>query len=427
MIDALLRRRITKGGLTLRDASGKEAVYGSGAPRATMVLNRKGVLRRILRQPEFELGESYVYGEWDTPDLLGLLELLRSNAPGPVTPFWQRRLRALLTFSNDLVRSRRNVAVHYDLDEPLFRAFLDRDMHYSCAYFRTPEDSLEAAQAAKAELIGRKLLLEPGQRVLDIGCGWGSLAMFLATRYDVAVTGLTLSQEQHRVACEEAKRRGLEGRVEFRLEDYREHEGSYDRVVSVGMFEHVGRDAFDVFFNRVRARLAAGGSALVHTIGRPGPPLLATNPWIDRHIFPGGYIPSASEVLAPLERSGLVLCDLEVWRRHYALTLHHWQQRFQRHREAFVRSKGERFCRLWEFYLAACESAFAHGELEVFQFQIGTDQDALPLTRDYLYRDAPAADDGQAESPQRLSASRGASCSRCGDRSPAMLAPTSEP
>ena len=409
MIDALLRRRITKGSLTLRGADGEQQIYGSGSPHATVTLNREGVLGRILRQPDLELGESYVDGDWDTPDLLGLLDLLRRNAPGPVTPFWQRRLKSLLKFSNDLVRSRRNVAVHYDLDEPLFRAFLDREMHYSCAYFRTPEDSLEAAQTAKAELIGRKLLLEPGQRLLDIGCGWGSLAMFLAARYDVSVVGLTLSEEQHRVASAEAKRRGLEGRVEFRLEDYREHVGSYDRVVSVGMFEHVGRDAYDVFFDQVRARLANGGTALLHTIGRPGPPILVTNPWIDRHIFPGGYIPSASEVLAPLERSGLVLCDFEVWRRHYAFTLHHWQQRFQAHRETFVRSKGERFCRLWEFYLAACESAFAHGELEVFHFQIATDQDAVPLTRDYLYRDAPAAEQDHADGPQRLISSRGAS------------------
>ncbi|MCC5887403.1 MAG: class I SAM-dependent methyltransferase [Gammaproteobacteria bacterium] len=401
MIDALLRRRITRGTLTLRDASGEDTIYGSGEPRALVIFNTTGVLRRILRHPEFELGEAYLDGEWDTPDLLGLLEVLRLNAPGPVTPFWQRRLKALLKFSNGVVRSRRNVAVHYDLDEPLFRAFLDREMHYSCAYFRSPEDSLEDAQAAKAELIGRKLRLQPGQRVLDIGCGWGSLAMFLAARYDVEVTGLTLSQEQHRVACAEAKRRGLDGRVEFRLEDYREHAGSYDRVVSVGMFEHVGRSAYPVFFDLLRARLASGGIALLHTIGRPGPPILATNPWIERHIFPGGYIPSASEVIGPLERSGLVLCDLEVWRRHYAYTLHHWQQRFQAHRQTFAASKGERFCRLWEFYLAACESAFANGELEVFHFQLATDQDAVPLTRDYLYESSPVAEAPRADEPQR--------------------------
>ncbi len=406
MIDAILRRRISEGTLALRDASGEERVYGAGSPRATMTLNSKGVLRRILRHPELELGETYVEGEWDTPDLVGLLEVLHRNASGPVTPFWQRRLKSLLKFSNDVVRSRRNVAVHYDLDEPLFRAFLDSEMHYSCAYFRTPQDSLEAAQVAKAELIGRKLLLEPGQRVLDIGCGWGSLAMFLAARFDVAVTGLTLSQEQYRVACAEAKRRGLDGRVQFLLEDYREHVGSYDRVVSVGMFEHVGLSSYDLFFELVRARLSTGGTALLHTIGRPGPPVLATNPWIERHIFPGGYIPSASEVLAPLERSGLVLCDFEVWRRHYAFTLHHWQQRFQTHREAFVRSKGQRFCRLWEFYLAACEAAFASGALEVFHFQLGTDQDAVPLTRDYLYRDWPALD-GDRSNGRRRQASGG--------------------
>lgn len=409
MIDALLRQRITRGCLTLRDASGNETVYGAGSPRATMILNTEGVLRRILRHPELELGETYVEGEWETPDLLGLLALLRLNAAGPVTPFWQRRLKALLKFSNDLVRARRNVAVHYDLDEPLFRTFLDRDMHYSCAYFRSPDDSLEAAQAAKAELIGRKLRLEAGQRVLDIGCGWGSLAMFLAAHYDVHVTGITLSKEQHRVASAEAKRRGLEGRVDFRLEDYREHGGCYDRVVSVGMFEHVGLSAYSVFFEQVRARLVADGVALLHTIGRPGPPVLTTNPWIERHIFPGGYIPSASEVLGPLERSGLVLCDLEIWRRHYAYTLNHWQQRFQAHRRDFVRDKGERFCRLWEFYLAASESAFASGELEVFHFQLARDQDAVPLTRDYLYQDPPPIGQGeQVDARQRRATSQGA-------------------
>lgn len=409
MIDALLRRQITQGCLTLRDASGKETDYGSGSPRATMILNREGVLRRIVRHPELELGESYVDGDWDTPDLRALLDLLRRNVPMSTPPLWLRQLKSLLKLSNGIGRSRRNVAAHYDLDEPLFRAFLDSEMHYSCAYFPTQDVSLEEAQTAKAELIARKLLLEPGQRVLDIGCGWGSLAIYLASRFDVTVTGLTLSKEQYRVACSEVKKRGLEGRVEFLLEDYREHQGSYDRVVSVGMFEHVGRDAYQVFFDSVQTLLAAGGTALLHTIGRPGPPALATNPWIERHVFPGGYIPSASEVLMPLERSGLVLCDLEVWRRHYARTLYHWYDRFRSQRDAFVRSKGESFCRLWEFYLTACESAFNMGDLEVFHFQVGTDQDAVPLTRDYLYREPLLANGSHADALRQAGTWSGAS------------------
>lgn len=386
MIETLLRRRITQGCLLLRDATGEERLFGSGEPDATIVLKRPGVLRRILRHPELELGESYMDGDWDSPDLRALLHLLHRNIGSARSSPWLRRLLALLRYSNGLVRSRRNVAAHYDLDEPLFRAFLDREMHYSCAYFVSPEVTLEQAQQAKADLIGGKLLLQPGQEVLDIGCGWGSLAMHLAQRFGVRVTGLTLSAEQHRVASAEAQRRGLDGQVDFRLEDYREHSGQYDRVVSVGMFEHVGLRAYQRYFEVVRDRLRADGVALVHTIGRAGPPALKTNPWIERHIFPGGYIPSASEVLGPIEGSGLVLCDLEVWRRHYAHTLRHWLQRFQAQRSQFEASKGERFCRMWEFYLAACESAFATGQLEVFHFQLGRHQDAVPLTRDYLYR-----------------------------------------
>ncbi len=405
----MLRQRITQGRLILRDENGEEHHFGEGQPEAYMTLNQPGVLRRIVRYPALELGESYVDGDWDTPDPVALLNVLRRNFASEAGSIWLRRLQSVLKLGNSRRRSRRNVAVHYDLDEPLFRAFLDREMHYSCAYFTDPEVSLEAAQEAKAALIARKLCLQPGQQVLDIGCGWGSLAMYLATNHGVRVTGLTLSAEQHRVAVAEARRRGLSDQVEFLLEDYREHRRSYDRVVSVGMFEHVGRAAYGTFCDVVRERLQPGGVCLLHTIGRPGPPVHLTNPWIDRHIFPGGYIPSASEVIGPIESSGLVLCDLEIWRRHYAYTLHHWQQRFQSRRDEFVRSKGERFCRIWEFYLAASESAFDSGELEVFHFQLGRDQDAVPLTRDYLYRDVGEGAWRRSEQAPQLSESRTAS------------------
>ncbi|TVS16465.1 MAG: class I SAM-dependent methyltransferase [Gammaproteobacteria bacterium] len=409
MIYRMLRQRITEGRLILRDENGEEHHFGEGQPEASMTLNQPGVLRRIVRYPALELGQSYVDGDWDTPDPVVLLNVLRRNFASEAGSVWLRRLQSVLKLGNSRRRSRRNVAVHYDLDEPLFRAFLDREMHYSCAYFTDPEVTLEAAQEAKAGLIARKLCLEPGQQVLDIGCGWGSLSMYLAANHGVRVTGLTLSAEQHRVAVAEARRRGLSDQVEFLLEDYREHRRSYDRVVSVGMFEHVGRAAYGTFFDVVRERLQPGGVCLLHTIGRPGPPVHLTNPWIDRHIFPGGYIPSASEVIGPIESSRLVLCDLEIWRRHYAYTLHHWQQRFQARRDEFVRSKGERFCRIWEFYLAASESAFDCGELEVFHFQLGRDQDAVPLTRDYLYGNVGEGAWGRSEHAPRMSDSRSAS------------------
>ncbi len=387
MIYRLLRERIRHGSLTIRDEKGQEETFGEGEPHFLLRLNSAGVLGRILRNPALQMGEAYIDGGWDCDDLAGLLNMLRRNLRELESmPRWRRRLLALLRGANNPMRSRRNVSAHYDLDEPLFRAFLDEEMHYSCAYFPSPEVSLEQAQRAKADHIARKLCLSPGQKVLDIGCGWGSLAMHLAREHGVSVTGLTLSAEQHRVASATAAARGLEDQVQFLLQDYREHQGSYDRVVSVGMFEHVGLANYQAFFDVVRDRLSDDGVALLHTIGRVSEPVLATNPWIQRHIFPGGYIPSASEVLPTIERSGLVLSDLEVLRRHYAWTLKAWQERFQAQRERFVALKGERFCRVWEFYLAASESSFEEGDLVVFHFQLSRQLQSVPVTRDYLYQ-----------------------------------------
>lgn len=388
MIYRILRERLRHGSLTIREADGKEETFGSGEPHLMLRLNEPGVLGRIMRNPALQMGETYIDGGWDCDDLAGLLNLLRRNlAELEALPRWQRRLVGLLRGGNGRRKSRHNVSVHYDLDETLFRAFLDEEMHYSCAYFPTPDATLEAAQRAKADHIARKLCLEPGQKVLDIGCGWGSLAMHLARDYGVSVTGLTLSTEQHRVATATAADRGLQDQVQFLLQDYREHHETYDRVVSVGMFEHVGLANYQTFFDVVRDRLAPDGIALLHTIGRYSEPALAVNPWIQRHIFPGGYIPSASEVLPAIERSGLVMADLEVLRQHYAWTLHAWQERFQAQRDRFVTLKGERFCRIWEFYLAASESSFEEGELEVFHFQLSKQLRAVPVTRDYLYLD----------------------------------------
>ena len=398
----LLERHVRRGTLTVSMPDGTRHVFGEGQPSAVWNIRRARAVTRIALNPGANLGETYMAEDWDVEDggLHALLKILRVNLEQEVAAGRGIRvLQALATLVaswNNARASLSNVSRHYDLDEALFRAFLDQDMHYSCAYFREPGTTLEAAQAAKCDHIARKLCLRPGQRVLDIGSGWGSLAMRLAERHDIAAVGLTLSQEQLRVAQAAAQERSLAGRTEFHLLDYRRHRGQYDRVVSVGMFEHVGRRNFRRFFNAVRDCLAADGIALVHTIGQSSSPT-PTNAWIRRHIFPGGYIPAASEVLGAIERSGLVLCDLEVWRRHYALTLLEWNRRFQAARDALRSTRGERFCRMWEFYLVACATAFEVADLVVFQLQLAHRNDAVPLTRDYLH---PAAAVGAAAARQ---------------------------
>ena len=383
----ILEKFIQRGRLTVIDHEGGRRTFGEGEPTAAWRLNRSSTFPRILRNPLLNLGETYMDGEWDVAEgtLHGLLTILRANLESNVTGRrWLDPFRAVLRSWNGLAASRRNVSHHYDLDEPLFRACLDTDMHYSCAYFTDPQQSLEDAQAAKCRHIAAKLNLKAGQRVLDIGSGWGSLAVHLAEHHRVSVTGLTLSSEQLRVARETVRQRGLEDRVAFRLEDYREHAGTYDRIVSVGMFEHVGKPNYAAFFNQVAASLADDGVALLHTIASKAPPE-PVNPWIRRYIFPGGYIPSLSDIAPFVERSALTSADIEVLRIHYALTLQAWNERFQRHREQFVNSKGERFCRMWEFYLVVCQTAFEVGDLVVAQWQLTKDNRAAPITRDYLY------------------------------------------
>ena len=383
----LFDRYLRHGELTLVDTNGQRHTFGSGTPKVTWLMRRPDTLRRILADPALQLGETYMEQGWDVADgnLTDLIRILRSN----LGELAQRRtpvteLTALLQTWNALRASFANVHRHYDLDETLFRAFLDRDMHYSCAYFRDADMSLESAQLAKCNHIERKLLLAPDQRVLDIGCGWGSLALHLAETVGDSVVGLTLSAEQLRVARAEAVRRGLSDRVEFRLQDYRQHRGHYDRIVSVGMFEHVGRRNFGRYFAQLASQLLPGGVALLHTIGSTRPPA-STNAWYRRHIFPGGHIPSLSSIARAIERSGLHIGDLEILRPHYALTLKEWNRRFQTQRAQFAATKGERFCRMWEFYLVTSQTAFEFGELVVFQFQLGGRDAPFPPTRDYLY------------------------------------------
>jgi cyclopropane-fatty-acyl-phospholipid synthase len=284
---------------------------------------------------------------------------------------------------NPAPRSRRNVAHHYDIDGAIYDLFLDRERQYSCAYFPRPDADLDEAQQAKIRHIAAKLALSEGQRVLDIGSGWGGLAINIARLTGCEVDGVTLSTEQLAYARDWATRVGLDNRVRFELTDYRSLEGRYDRIVSVGMFEHVGINHYAAFFDKVRSLLSDDGVALLHFIGRTDGPA-ATNAFIARHIFPGGYIPALSEVLPSIERSGLMVADVEVLRLHYALTLRSWRERFLARREEAVRIQGERFCRMWEFYLAGSEAAFRYQNLVVMQIQMVRQVDALPLVRDYI-------------------------------------------
>ncbi|TGG92643.1 MAG: class I SAM-dependent methyltransferase [Aphanocapsa feldmannii 277cV] len=384
----LLDKFIRKGRLTLIDHRGLVTVFGEGSPSVSWRLNNASTLSTILRNPQFQLGETYMAGEWDVVEgsLHDIITILRINLENNLAGrgHWYK-LFSLLGGWNDIAASRRNVIHHYNLDEILFRTCLDENMHYSCAYFPDPEMSLEKAQAAKCHHIAAKLDLKPGQSVLDIGCGWGSLAIYLAEHFDVSVTGITLSSEQLRVAEERVRQRGLAKRIRFLLVDYREHADVYDRVVSVGMFEHVGKHNYKTFFNKLTAFLKPHGVALLHTISSKSMPR-SVNPWIRRYIFPGGYIPSLSDIAPAVEQARLVSADIEVLRLHYALTLKAWNMRFQRNRQQFVDSKGERFCRMWEFYLVSCQTAFEVSNLVVLQWLLSKDIQAVPITRDYLYR-----------------------------------------
>tara|TARA_B100000315_G_scaffold132492_1_gene121951 strand:- start:13382 stop:14614 length:1233 start_codon:yes stop_codon:yes gene_type:complete len=395
----ILKSRIKQGRLVLKFKDGSIERYGSEGPEVTWVLQSPATMKRIFRNWELRFGEAYIDGEWEVEggSLLDLMSLLRRNFTLPNLP-WVARLSALALYvqqgRNSIGLSRSNVARHYDLDTHLFQLFLDKEMNYSCGYFETPDTSLEAAQRAKCELIAKKLALLSGQRVLDIGCGWGSLAMYLAERYRVHVTGLTLSEEQHSVAVAEVKSRGLDKLVDIRIEDYRKHQGSYDRVVSVGMFEHVGRKSFYDYFKAVDDFLNDDGVALIHSIGRTGFPRRA-NSWMRTYIFPGGYLPALSEITRAVEKTNLNTADIEVLRRHYELTLAAWRSKFMAARDEFVKCKGERFTRIWEFYLTIAEVAFRCTDICVFQMQFLKQDDTLPITRNYMY--GRAVDDTTSE------------------------------
>lgn len=389
----VLQKIVRHGDLTVIDADGKELRVGDGTGHpVTMRLHHKSLHHKLALNPYLHLGEAYMDGTLTVDEPAGiydLLDILLSNiGTGWVHPLASllgtlRRARRRIDQYNPIGKAQANVAHHYDLDGGIYDLFLDEDKQYSCAYFERPGQSLEEAQLAKKRHIAAKLKIEPGMRVLDIGCGWGGLGLYLAEETGAKVLGVTLSKEQHRVALRRAAERGLADRAKFGLMDYRVLDDQFDRIVSVGMFEHVGVTHYTEYFQNVRNLLKPDGVALIHTIGRldvPG----STNPWIKKYIFPGGYIPALSEVAPVLEKEGLLLGDLEVLRLHYAETLREWRRRFMAKRDFAARIYDERFCRMWEFYLAGSETSFRHEGMVVFQFQITKEIGALPITRDYM-------------------------------------------
>ena len=404
LIDRFLHRFVCHGTLHLTYPDGAQRRYGAGPPEVGVRLTDPALLRRLTINPSLAAGEGYMNGtlQIEGDDLYGLVELgLRNMARGPAGLLqgmnqMLRNAGRRLAQANPAGRARRNVAHHYDLSGALYDLFLDADRQYSCAYFARPDMTLEEAQAAKKAHIAAKLRLQPGMRVLDVGCGWGGMALTLAREHGVQVTGITLSQEQLSVARARARNAGLDGRVRFALSDYRALEGRFDRIVSVGMFEHVGVPHYRRYFGCLRERLTEDGVALVHTIGRVSPPA-STNPWIAKYIFPGGYVPALSEVMAAVEKEALWPCDIEVWRLHYAETLRHWHDRFMANIDRARALYDDRFCRMWRFYLVGSEQTFRHAGQAVFQLQLARRSDAVPLTRDYLYRTDDAAGTRAAE------------------------------
>ncbi|MGQ0675137.1 MAG: class I SAM-dependent methyltransferase [Rhodospirillales bacterium] len=395
LLSHLLRHKVRSGRLEVTDAGGRLHVFEGaegGGPRAAIRLRDHAIAWRIGLRPRLAFGEAYMDGRLtvERGDIFDFIDLCAANYASytthPVTRLWHAlgwMLRPLGQI-NPIGRARRNAAHHYDLSDELYSLFLDHDRQYSCAYFNDPGDGLDLAQENKKRHIAAKLLLRPGMKVLDIGCGWGGLALTLAEQYGVEVLGVTLSQRQLEAARRRAQGKGLESRVRFELLDYRQADGQFDRIVSVGMFEHVGVPHYRAFFGKLRDLLKPDGVALLHSIGcMSGPHPL--DPWISKYIFPGGYIPGLSEVLPAVERCRLYATDIELLYPHYADTIRAWRNRFAASRHRAAELYDERFCRMWEFYLACSEIAFRRLNHMVFQMQLVRDPFAVPATRDYIH------------------------------------------
>ncbi|BDB67737.1 SAM-dependent methyltransferase [Comamonas thiooxydans] len=384
---------VKTGRLEVTTPSGKALIFGDGGqPQARLRFADRRAVIALLRDPDLNFGELFMQQRLlvEQGTVYDVLELvLRGARHVPVSATvrlldaWRMKLRPLLQ-NNLRGKSRANVAHHYDLDDRLYQLFLDSERQYSCAYFDQGNEDLETAQLAKKRHIAAKLLIEPGQRVLDIGCGWGGLSRYLAEVGGAGhVTGITLSTEQLAGAQSRASQSIHGERLEYRLEDYRDTQGPFERIVSVGMFEHVGTRFHDAFFRKCHELLSEDGVMLLHFIGNSDVPDF-NNPWIERYIFPGGHIPSMSEFTPAIERAGLVICDIEVLRLHYAQTLRLWRERFMARRAEAAALYDERFCRMWEFYLSMSETAFRYQDIAIFQVQLARRQDAVPLTRSYI-------------------------------------------
>lgn len=424
LLHLLVDRIIRSGSLIAEFADGTQEHFGdgTGAPVHIRFASTKAV-RGTALNPKLKLGEGYMNGEITFPgnDVYDFLDLVFRNMRERRAPqsFIERGVlntirgaSVALDRINTLHRSRHNVRQHYDLSGELYDLFLDTDRQYSCAYFEKPGDDLETAQLAKKQLIASKLVMDrENLRVLDIGSGWGGLGLHLARQFNAAVTGVTLSEEQLSVSSARAREDGFGDQVDFRLEDYRHVDQHFDRIVSVGMFEHVGRKHYQTYFDKCATLLERDGVMLLHTIGQSDPPS-PTNSFIKKYIFPGGYIPALSDVIAPIERSGLVITDIEILRMHYADTLKAWRNRFHTRWEDAARLYDERFCRMWDFYLASSEVAFRWQDLVVFQIQLSHNPRSVPLTRDYIakgMRSARRAAKSDTSTPKQRPARAGRS------------------
>jgi cyclopropane-fatty-acyl-phospholipid synthase len=388
----MLKAFVRVGTLEVIDAEGKSHVFaGAPGPRVTMRLTDPSLYRKLFFNPELAAGEAYMDGRMrfessSLRDFLTLFSLNRlSLGNQPVQKVLRRVSRGLKRFqqANPVGKAQQNVAHHYDLGNDFYRLFLDDGLQYSCAYFLDDSETLEEAQQNKLRLVAAKLNLKPGNKVLDIGCGWGELALYLAGLEEVEVTGVTLSREQFELANARAHEAGLAGRVRFELKDYREVRDRFDRVVSVGMFEHVGVHHYPEFFAKVNDLLVDDGVMLLHSIGHMSPPGTAS-PWLRKYIFPGAYSPALSEVFTAVEQASLWVTDLEFLRLHYAKTLAHWCRRFEANRARIAQMYDERFCRMWEFYLISAEMMFRTGSQLVFHMQLAKRRDAAPIVRDYI-------------------------------------------
>ncbi|MRX49347.1 methyltransferase domain-containing protein [Paracoccus sp. S-4012] len=422
ILDTLLRSVLRRGELTVTYPDGRTRRYGPGpeapapagssravtppAPAVAIRIHDRPTMRAILRDPDMGVGEAYMDGRLtiEGDDLAGFLTLALANraveprgwALWRLTPV--RNAMRPFTEWNRAARARRNVAHHYDLSGELYELFLDRDRQYSCAYWPRADMTLDEAQEAKKHHIARKLRIEPGMRVLDIGCGWGGMALTLARDYGARVTGVTLSQEQLAWARRRIEAEGMADRIDLQLLDYRAVQGQFDRIVSVGMFEHVGTPHYRQFFRTVRERLTDDGVALLHTIGSSGPPA-PTSSFIRKYIFPGGALPSLSQIATACERERVTITDVEVWRRHYAETLAEWRARFEARAAEAEALYDERFVRMWRYYLLGPEMAFRLHRLVVFQVQLARRNDSLPITRNYMM-DPPEDQNGRTTLPE---------------------------